>query len=123
MPQSWRDQPGSAGGGWLSHGAARRQTKSCRGELYEDERGRSRKREQKVWLGSKQVYHLDDDQHQQNQSRIQALLLSISPFDYEDYDEPSQPSTKHDTFPKDINIIKNANKNKKVFYQVGFFFG
>ena len=25
---------------WLSHGAARRQTKSCRGELYEDERGR-----------------------------------------------------------------------------------
>ena len=90
---------------------------------YEDERGRSRKREQKVWLGSKQVYHLDDDQHQQNQSRIQALLLSISPFDYEDYDEPSEPSTKHDTFPKDINIIKNANKNKKVFYQLGFFFG
>ena len=38
-----------------------------------------RKREQKVWLDrSKQVYHLDDDQHQQNQSRIQALLLSIS---------------------------------------------
>ena len=29
----------------VSHGAARRQTKSCRGELYEDERGRDR-----IWL-------------------------------------------------------------------------
>ena len=71
----------------------------------------TRKREQKVWFGSKQVYHLDDDQHQQNQSRIQALPLSISLASRLLESEAAAHQQNMTLF--NINVITNANENKK----------
>ena len=80
----------------------------------------SRKREQKVWLGSKQVYHLDDDQHQQNQSRIQALLLSISSSPnggrYGRGRSRGWGVHQQNMTLFNINVIKNTNESKKLLH-------